>query len=113
MANKKFSDLLAQAGYNTKRADNPAVIRERQDTGLGSGYSSESSGSDQGPSCLFEDDVNGKLVKPLAKQDNDVAAQFEKERRTNPFTDPSVDTPTTVKEATGNRRVKVLPVLDE
>jgi hypothetical protein len=108
---KSFYDLLNQAGYRSRDASNPTVLRDIPDEGIGSGYSSESSGSDQGPSLRFMDELNQKSVKganTLGKGQNDVRTEFHKEQRIhNPFVTPSDSPiPTTVKEATAGVRVK-------
>jgi hypothetical protein len=104
---KSFSDIMSNAGYSTKRADNPSVLRTRQNTGLGAGTSSDSSDSGQGPSCVIEDDVNGKRLNTLGVQQNNVQTAFQPDERKNPFIDPTAKIITTVKEAVSGQRVRV------
>jgi hypothetical protein len=102
---KRFNDLMNQAGYSSRDVSDPTVVREREETGLGAGTSSDSSGSDQGPSCRFQDDF-GRLLKPNRKQVNDVRSDFDKEASVNPYTEPSETVPpASVEEATGNKKV--------
>jgi hypothetical protein len=71
---KAFRDLLSQTGYSTSRADNPFVIRVRDDNAPREAYGSETSGETLGPTNLFQDDhgprVPGQVrIPPI---DNDI-----------------------------------------
>ena len=85
---KSFRDILSNAGYRTERADNPAFERVKIEDGLGAGTSSDSSGSDQGPSCKILDDVNGKVLKgsPTPIKDKIEVSHLPKKSEKNPFT---------------------------
>jgi hypothetical protein len=58
---KSFREMLSKNGYSTTRADNPNVIRERDDNAPREAYGSETSGETLGPTNLFQDD-RGPLV---------------------------------------------------
>ncbi len=91
---KNFMDVMSNAGYGTTRADDPSFTPERIEDGLGAGTSSDSSGSDKGPSCKFQDDVNGEQLRGInARQNNDITTlpqksnrRTQKEQTTNPYT---------------------------
>jgi hypothetical protein len=65
---KAFRDLLSRSGYSTNRADNPNVLRIRDDDAPREAYGSETSGETLGPTNLFQDDhgpeVSGSVRLP-------------------------------------------------
>jgi hypothetical protein len=110
---KSFSDILASSGFTTRDASNYTNPREVVDDGLGSGYSSESCGSDRGASARFfgPDEINPQHVQGLSvAMKNDIKTPIKQEVRTNPFTNPkATENPTSVLEATSNRRTSPPP----
>jgi hypothetical protein len=72
---KNFQDMMAQAGFTSKRADQPGVVREGWypsfvRTGLGVGTSSDSPGSDQGGAeILLEEIERGRIQASAMKPD--------------------------------------------
>jgi len=111
---KSFSDVLAGAGYATRNASNPAVIREIPQEGIGAGFASDSPGGDAGPSLRFMDElITIKKVKGSQKTGRTVdkiETPIKQETRSNPYTNPKAteletEIPSSVLEATSNRRV--------
>jgi hypothetical protein len=107
---KSFYDLLNQAGFRSRVVKNPDLKREIPNAEVGAGTSSDSTGSDQGPSLRFLDELNQKPVPgalSLDRGQNDVRTEFDKEKRINPFVTPSDEpVPETMEEATAGVRVK-------
>jgi hypothetical protein len=60
---RSLRDVLSQAGYSTQRADDPAVLREREQNPPREGHASHSA-SGLGPTCLIQDD-HGPVVQKL------------------------------------------------
>jgi hypothetical protein len=111
---KSFRDTLASAGYTTRRADNPAVLRDIPQEGIGSGYGSDSPDSTGGSTLRFMDELITTRPQPNSfktpKNKDDVETRMKEEVRTNPYTTPSdSETPETVLEATSNRPTEVRP----
>jgi hypothetical protein len=109
---KNFRNTLASAGYATRRADNPAVLREMPQEGIGSGYGSDSPDSANGPSMRFMDELITVRPQPNSlrtpKNNDDVETRMKEEPFVNPYTKPSDSgVPETVLEATSNRRAEV------
>jgi hypothetical protein len=111
---KSFSDIMASSGFRTRNVSNPAVLREIPNEGIGSGYSSESSGSDRGPTLRFMDELNQKEVPgalALGASSNDIETRAITKDVPNPYITPSktVPIPATVRDATSNRPVQPPP----
>lgn len=71
---RSLRDVLSQAGYSTQRADNPAVLRDREQNPPREGHASHNANG-LGPTCLIQDDhgpVVQKLTPPI---DNDIATR--------------------------------------
>lgn len=86
---KRFSDLMAGAGFATRRADQPFAVRIIERDGLGAGTSSDSAGSDRGPSGRFHDDAGvhqAGAVEPETNNRIEATPDDTPPANTNPYT---------------------------
>jgi hypothetical protein len=86
---KKFSDLMAGAGFATRRADQPFRVRVIERDGLGEGTSSGSPGSDRGASARFHDDAGvhqAGAVEPETNNRIEATPDDTPPQYTNPYT---------------------------
>lgn len=87
---KRFSDLMAGAGFATRRADQPFAVRIIERDGLGAGTSSDSPGSDRGPSARFYDDEDGThqagAIEPEMNNRIEATPDDSPPPATNPYT---------------------------
>lgn len=86
---KRFSDIMAGAGFATRRADQPFAVRIIERDGLGAGTSSDSPGSDRGPSCRFQDDAGvhqAGAVEPETNNRIEATPDDTPPAATNPYT---------------------------